>query len=174
MMKKLLVLLIALAMTSMVFGAVTMEVLVNGMGWDGVSSVLPSDIITVTLLDDAVNLSPYNVGCGTAVNQGDFLSLMIPAGSLGVAPDPQPQGDGFAFTWNWTYLFTPVPADDIIYELEFHVPDDAQHSDMILVDFSGTYGTIELDDYDTAIHVTPEPMTMALLGLGGLFLRRRK
>lgn len=45
-------------------------------------------------------------------------------------------------------------------------------------DLSGL-GTIGIGDYSSfdavgTITVTPEPMTMVLLGLGGLFLRRRK
>lgn len=74
---------------------------------------------------------------------------------------------------------TGVPNATVVYSFEFHVPD-APYS---------TYITINLDNLVTQdvfsgpvastaasleIHVVPEPITIALLGLGGLFLRRRK
>ena len=70
----------------------------------------------------------------------------------------------------------------ILYSFEFHIPD-LPYSTYIIITMDGLVlnnlgynppvpgytATSTLE-----IHVIPEPMTIALLGLGGLFLRRRR
>lgn len=73
-----------------------------------------------------------------------------------------------------------IPAGETLWQFEYHVPelpystiieialDDITVSDAWYMDYvEGDIGPLE-------IHVSPEPMTVALLGLGGLFLRRRR
>lgn len=68
---------------------------------------------------------------------------------------------------------------DPLMVFEFHVPD-LPWSTIIFVDpiglqlFDKFNAPLPSDVIPLEIHVSPEPMTVALLGLGGLFLRRRK
>lgn len=68
---------------------------------------------------------------------------------------------------------TPTNANDTLFDqIVFHcdAPGDVT---IKLYTLNATLTTITLRD-SVAVHQTPEPMTLGLLGLGGLFLRRRK
>jgi len=90
-------------------------------------------------------------------------------------------------TGNMPLTGGPAPALEILYSFEFHVPDVPESTYIIIDDYTDygasiyTYiagpGSTPLyvtDMTEAVIHVIPEPMTILLLGLGGLFLRRRK
>jgi hypothetical protein len=85
---------------------------------------------------------------------------------------------------------TPVPVEPGNPLFTFLVHIDGEYSDIIIIDdlngpnpffpptpppsINTKLNAAVVDCPPIEIHVTPEPMTLALLGLGGLFLRRRK
>jgi len=173
MMKKLLVLVLVLGLTQAA-SAATSEVLVNGLPWTG-GDVEGSDIITWMLLETpGIPIQPFSASpvWGVWVDHGDYVASVIIAGGMGNMALHQPVGDGLDISGNYTYFGTLVPGDGIVQLLEFHVPEDLEPSSWINITFTGNYGGFT--PADIAIHVIPEPMTIALLGLGGLFLLRRR
>ena len=113
---------------------------------------------------------------GTVMNDGTVLIREI------FGSDPRTGGTAVG-----------APAGSVVYSFMYHVPEgepstqiiiDSQNTGFVpppagpyeiitkLVDLE-TGGTISTVD-PLVLHIIPEPMTIALLGLGGLFLRRRK
>ena len=190
-MKKLFVLMIVLAISSMATAATVTLTIIGGAtpgDYQGTPSYDPSDTIQIALVISGITGSePWDVigsmrvdditsdGGGTASNPGyhaefDLYGSVIPGtgtsiiedvtGSVGATSDGIGNGNIFWF--------------------DFHVPV-ADYSTIITIDASGMTWKDLWDDSFTVtdagvleIHVTPEPMTIALLGIGGLFLRRRK
>lgn len=78
----------------------------------------------------------------------------------------------------WASLATfggPFPADTPLFDgIIFHCETDNGPTVVTLWNAGGG-GVIEGEPWDTVtIHQIPEPMTVALLGLGGLFMLRRR
>ena len=88
--------------------------------------------------------------------------------------NPNPQG-GFEVV-----VGAAVPAGYLpgaLWSLEFHVPGDLQPSETIVIEHTaGSYNGVYPPNVlpTVVLHVIPEPMTIALLGLGGLLLHRRR
>jgi len=178
-MKKLIVFL-AIALMANISSAARIDLLVDDVPWTG-EDVKPSDIITVTWVNDegpgiwggfgdfTINVSNGDLYEGT----GWILStLMLP----GITITPKTEGYDVFITGSGM----PMPEGDIA-GWTFHVPDYKEESDYIIIDpvlgmWFMDVATPGPDDglpY-VVLHVIPEPMTIALLGLGGLFLVRRR
>ena len=176
-MKKLVIFLL-IALMANVGSAAMIDILVNGNPWTG-DSVRPSDIITVTWVNTDVGVWGgfgdflINVSNGDQVG-GEWIhtSLLLPFIEI------IPKEPGYDVYMGGGGMPTP---EGPIAGWEFHVPDYKQDSDLIIIDpYSGTFNNVVAipgaDDglpY-VVLHVTPEPTTIALLGLGGLFLLRRR
>ena len=82
-----------------------------------------------------------------------------------------------------------IAAGQVLYSFEVLIPEDAVFCDTWTIDAAIGFGAIspppagyshtvdaaaQVPTVTLTLHAIPEPMTIALLGLGGLFLRRRK
>ena len=191
-MKKLLVLMLVLGLASLANATLSLEVTVMGLPYDG--SVLANGTeVTVAVVQDA----PFPDGSGGEVwvnFVGDPISIT----------DMTPTADyvgGIWYGWNWLFnagvatlgdatgyqawkgaaaspgvgtpgmgsVMNPLTAElySSTWEFTFAVSAATELS------FGGEWDGTQ---YDGAceVEVIPEPMSMALLGLGGLLLRRRK
>ena len=177
-MKKLVMILAVVLMASTASAVTDFTILVNGNPWDG-GDVAPSDYIFVTMTEDTAGLG----GLGdfmVDVSAGDYT-----ADSAGVADFDMLAGatvtdrtDGFYGVFTGMNMGNS-PTGDILW-FEFHVPELDPSTYIVIDPVQGSWNGVFAVAGDAdglayeVLHVIPEPMTIALLGLGGLFLRRRK
>jgi len=143
----------------------------------GTTDVFAGDTITVTANDAAGGFGGLASFTVNVEDVADFVSCWINPGFGGMIPvsyaspvsgtgfDVVMQGIGFSMT----------PTGDV-WSITFDVAATAVPGDIITISHSaGTYNNNATGVFATqTLNVIPEPMTLALLGLGGLFLRRRK
>jgi len=182
-MKKLLTVLLVLGLASLAQAAVSFQA--PGVN---VQEVKPSDIIRIQLISDATNVfgmqfdvlsdkggeasapalaTGWNAGYeGLAMNQGGTLISYVQAAQTGVPP---------------------TKLGGTLFSFSFHVPE-LPPSTFITISWGpyGGYDNPYIATMDSAgnrvdvaagslvLHVIPEPMTMALLAVGGLVALRRR
>ena len=167
-MKKLVLLALVLAMASIAGADLTWSVdtLTLQVAESQTIQIVSSDTGSYTSVWVGADPSPTGVAKITGMT-------MLPAAAEGGYLDdgPTPGGTGYEGWWQ-------------IEAVDFNPPSDilaGPHFDVTILGMAvGTY-VIGTDEYGGAgandyltINVVPEPMTLGLLGLGGLFLRRRK
>jgi hypothetical protein len=176
MMKKLLVLLLVLGMASA--ANATLQISVNGDKepvsseiWLEPSQELTLDIWTDAIIEQGVGEGYWALSTGElgsisgGVPLGNGTDTTIYAGASSYVPGEGVWG-GVGAVNQSSYAAGTVLYDQII----FHC---AGEGDAVVTLYWDIFGTDEVIDSVT-IHQIPEPMTVALLGLGGLFLLRRR
>jgi hypothetical protein len=172
-MKRIMVVLMVLSMASMANAGLWLSVNGQVNPPDSSITLFPSDTAVIGVFSDGQSLN-YNQLFLTI--EGPGTSSV--AGAINYVNSNQ-YGDtviDISEAWNGTFIFMdmvfpfeppPLPYGTLIDQIIFHceAPGD------VLMTLSGDVSGV----FDTqVIHQIPEPMTMALLGLGGLFLRRRR
>jgi hypothetical protein len=184
-MKKLLVLALVLSMATMASAALTLSIGVSGAvaNGDGSYTVAPSDHLTLSLTTPGGILTDDDSGdfimtCNTALGtiSGGVIENAATWWVNGLADDAAGAGapvmDGENGVWGGVGLFNyTIPADSLLFSgIDFHCEAVGDVTIGVYThDWSEITGTLDT----VVIHQIPEPFTMALLGLGGLFLRRR-
>jgi hypothetical protein len=192
MMKKFLVLLMVLGMASQASALLRISVNGNPYPEDSQYTLMPSetlslDIWTTTAITPGAG-EGYWALVATALDahiSGGVVIPALPTAEPGVViyDDAVGVGEivglgtqngvwgGIGLTGLGTYAIGATVYDEILFHCERLSGDVVIN--LYRLD-SPTWSVIEPPEDSVIIHQIPEPMTMALLGLGGLFLRRRK
>jgi hypothetical protein len=188
-MRNLLILLLVLGMATA--ANATLQISVNGIQEPALTEIEigPSETVELDVWTDAdipsdtfiywalvASTEEAAIAGGKAIPPFDDIGLYsctIYDGAVGVLGYPNPQGtEGVAGTIAASSP-TIIPAGTVIFDgIEFHCNLENVDTDVIL---TLTPDFVEFDIVDRVIiHQTPEPMTLGLLGLGGLGLIRRR
>ena len=158
-MKKLIILLLVLGLAT----AANATVLTWSVDAVTINTDVSDTVVVQLAADDAEGFSSKWVG-----NYSSTVADITGVVALAAAGDDATVSESTGDWWNIGSSDSASP---------FNIASGDQYDVTIKGLVNGTY-TVGSDSYGTndtlTITVIPEPMTIALLGLGGLFLRRRK
>lgn len=175
-MRNLLILVLVLGMSSLASAALVLDY--NGQTNPGEVTIAPSDYVWISV-DNTVANAPQYSGVVVILDPATYYpsGLAKWTGNINVYSPPVPAGAPAAYTYGGylgvfdTRVLDPsvtIPAG-VGFEFELHC--DALGAILVALVHDQQQGAV----VDTLlIHQIPEPMTMALLGLGGLGLLRRR
>jgi len=180
-MKKFLVLALVLGMTSMASAVIQLSV--NGLPAPDEIVLAPSDTIVIDIMVmDGHNVAVFDWGLNLSNDLGKLDAADITFHQFDLAGKVL-EGNAQRLRMGGGNIFSPAvegPAK-IVDEILFHCEGEGDVIvDLVIVDQAGNIidGESNLQDGHILdrliIRQIPEPMTMALLGLGGLALIRRR
>jgi len=183
-MKKLLVLALVLSMTTMASAMFQLSIDGDKFANEATINVVPSGTVELGIWTNAmiapnVNEGFFALGAATAGGTMSGGTIIWPGDEM-IYQDGAGSGIGFAAGDNGPYGVVALAVSSSIASgsnlfsgIIFHCegPGDVI---VTLYDLNGDTGELGSILDSVVIHQVPEPMTMALLGFGGLFLRRRK
>jgi hypothetical protein len=168
-MKKLLAVLMVLSIATVANAALVITGVPTG-------PINASDTVTIGLSSDGENLDPT----GAINSEGVYLipngpgsfdisnAVNTVTGSILDADWTEAVGDVFIDLSLSGVPIPPIPAGDVVSGIVFHCDGPGDVVLTVVGDATGvTHAT-------ATINQIPEPITLGLLGIGGLFLRRRK
>jgi hypothetical protein len=182
MMKKVLITLLVLGLAS----AANADLMFTIGGADAGDTVMPSDVLEVTGVDpvpqgaelylvgfDGVTITGANLVYGGSIssvmNADDYAAAIgYPDGASLIADLPSFGLPGATDLFAVTLADGNIPQASLAGLMVDGITMGDGEGRLDMVD-AGTFAVL-----DSVNVVVPEPMTIALLGLGGLFLRRRK
>jgi len=176
-MKKLLVLLMVLGITSIASAAI--ELSINGA----------TDVEEITIMvSDTVTIDIHNLGGSLPIDFSAYLDFFYQSegtyslsnARLGDAAGDFPanfsmytgyyDNDEVAFFQNWAVGSEEVPGEMFLIDMHCEAVGDV----LVQLYDSRVDGGYTMVDEILIHQIVPEPMTIGLLGLGALFLKRRK
>ena len=168
-MKKVLVLMLVLGMASMASAGLE---IVNNFAADGTVDIIsvgtnPNSgyhVIGILAGDGTLSGGIVDPDCPLDDATGIVFDPFAGAGGL---PTPL---NGVMVGVNDYVLSAPFPAGDYFENFDVTLTANESYVVLFYMPSQTLSEAVELD----RVRIIPEPMTMALLGLGGLFLRRRK
>ena len=195
-MKKLMVLILVLAITPMASAVPVLTWSVTGNTGPGAMDVEAGDVVTATLSLSGGLSAGLSIGVITDQSVGgDMTDSSISAGYDSMHFDGWTNVEAAAMGMTGTYGIGDAvylvgsiaggsnKVSGTLITLYYTVDSAATApSTITIIAQAGEGGSSNTIDVDSAnvvmpnlvLNVVPEPMTIALLGLGGLFLRRRK
>jgi hypothetical protein len=177
-MKKLIVLVLVLSMATIANAGLKIGVGGQIDPQDTSITLRPSDEVVISVYSDGIGtletevymLSVTGLGVIDVSNAINNVNSNANHDTVLAVGDPIPGQLIFMDMITVSVPPTAFPVGTMIDQLIFHCEGvNLQNPDVLLTltgDVTGVFDT-------QVIHQIPEPMTMALLGLGGLFLRRR-